>query len=384
MTARSHLPSDRPLLRLFNPDLSSRWTLKRVYDELRTTQLKERSAKYRADCTRWLDYWHQFEGVLRDQGGANERMLYPLATSDVSSRHLTAFQTYLQSLSSSRGAPLSASTINKAVGEIRCLLELAAQEGVECQTVRSKRLPTATRPRYYLPDEAIERLWTGCEALTWPPRTIAAQPNRAFRGTGVDPCTWWRALIVLLRCYGARVQDFVGYEAGKPGLRWRDVSFDARSPNPESLESWSHGWLYYKASKTAGSSGREYYLPILPSVRGALERLRGGAIELHGEGRAQLDAPIFSCPRGNGLTARWKDLQRACAVATRTGALYQLEDFRKTVATYSATVDPGLPYALCGWGGTDIARRHYQQPEPLLIAKLPLAPLPACFASFCP
>ena len=73
----------------------------------------------------------------------------------------------------------------------------------------------------------------------------------------------------------------------------------------------------------------------------------------------------------------------ASPLATRSGEPYELEDFRKTVATYSATVDGDLPHALCGWGpGGGVKTRHYQQPEPLLVRKLHQVPLPSCFAEW--
>ena len=67
---------------------------------------------------------------------------------------------------------------------------------------------------------------------------------------------------------------------------------------------------------------------------------------------------------------------------TRSGAPYELEDFRKTVATYSGLIDTDLPHALCGWGGGGIKNKHYQQPEPLLVRKLSLCPLPECFGEW--
>ncbi len=49
---------------------------------------------------------------------------------------------------------------------------------------------------------------------------------------------------------------------------------------------------------------------------------------------------------------------------TRTGEPFELEDFRKTVATYAAPVNAELPDALCGWDGSaSVKRKHYQNPR---------------------
>ncbi|MCA9134927.1 MAG: hypothetical protein KDA45_17280, partial [Planctomycetales bacterium] len=264
------------------------------------------------------------------------------------------------------------------------VLSLAADEGIEVQRVRPPRhMRTTTRPRYYFDDAAVEQLWRAAGSLAWPPARVAKpRKGTVFVGSGVDPADFWRSLFILLRNYGMRVQDLVAYAARKRPLMWGDVHFDARSPNPESLETWPLGWLYYRAAKTADSSGKEYYLPMTVSARAAIDRLRAGAQQLHGQ-RIPSDAPVFCCPKSHGLTAGFKALQKLAGVATRSGEPYELEDFRKTVATYSATVDGDLPHALCGWGpGGGVKTRHYQQPEPLLVRKLHQVPLPSCFAEW--
>ncbi|MCA9135006.1 MAG: hypothetical protein KDA45_17675, partial [Planctomycetales bacterium] len=130
-------------------------------------------------------------------------------------------------------------------------------------------------------------------------------------------------MLILLRNYGMRVQDLCAYAKGKSPITWGDVHLDPRSPNPESLETWPLGWLYYKAAKTEDSSGREYYLPLTPSARAAIDRLRAGAFALGG-GHIDLSQPIFCVPKSHGLTEKFKTLQQSAGVATRAGEAYEL------------------------------------------------------------
>jgi hypothetical protein len=374
--------ADRPFLRLFEPETdvtTSVWTIAKAFDSFRAPELLSKSRGHQSDARRWLKLWAEFEAELLESlalrnspsshgAGDAQRTTHPLRLDQVSSRHLQAYGLWLVE----RG--FSASSRNKAVGEIRTTIERASAEGVPVQTIKTKRQATSARPRYYYDDAAIAKLWDGCGSMTWPPQTSTPKAKSSFRGSGVPPSEFWRAAIILLRNYGMRVQDLVAYAEGKTPITWADVHDDARSPNPDSLECWPLGWLDYTASKT----GQRFCLPLTPSARGALDRLRLGAVALHGN-HVPASAVVFTCPKSHGLTERFKRLQAAIGVSTRDGKPYELEDFRKTVATYSAQSDRGLPYALCGWGGGGIKERHYQHQEPLLVRKLHRAPLPACF-----
>ncbi|QDV26904.1 site-specific integrase [Aureliella helgolandensis] len=371
---------DRPFLRLYDPETlsspQSAWTLQKAFDDLRWPDCQK--LKSASDGRRWMRFWQEFEAELC----AAQRIVHPLSCADIGSRELKAFQLWMQE-AGRFPPPKGASSINKAIREIILVLSLASQEGIEVQTVKQpKQLRTQARPRFYFDDSAVERLWDAASHVAWPPaRVTSPRAGTTYRGSGVAPVVFWRSLLVLLRNYGMRVQDLVAYARHKSPLKWKDITFDPQSPNPESLESWPLGWLYYRASKTEESSGREYYLPMTPSARAAIDRMRAGAFAANG-GTVPPDALVFNCPRSHGLTRQFKDLQSQGKVATRAGVPYVMEDFRKTVATYSSLIHDDLPHALCGWGGGGIKHKHYQQPEPLLVRKLSLCPLPECFGEW--
>lgn len=386
----------RPILRLFQPDQPTgpeppdnepSWTLRRVFEEFRWPDLQRK--KSASDGRRWLKYWEQFEAEKYPSTGTppelrEQRSVYPLSISDVDSPLLREYADWLAH-ATRFPLPGGASSINKAVKEVVRLLDLASQEGVQVQRCKIPALPKVrARPRYYFTPDMVAKLWAAASRMDWPPKTTTARKGIGFSGTGMAPADWWRCVIVLLRTYGMRVQDLLSYAKGKRPLLWSGISLDPQSPNPESLERWPLGWLYYRAAKTAESSGREYYLPLTPSARGAIDRLRTASENLDG----WLDplAPIFRLPQSHGLTQKFGVLQKLAGVATRTGEPYQLEDFRKTVATYSGSVHAELPWALCGWtgggGSSDVARKHYQQPEPLLVHYLHRVPMPDCFSQW--
>lgn len=385
--------TDRPFLRLFTPDVTDDlgWTMQRAFDELRWPELQHKRSS--TDGQRWLRLWHEFEVDLRAALASpartytespepqSQRITYPLAQnypmqiSQITNREIKAFHAWLIERFP---LPGGASSVNKAIGEITLVLRLAADEGIEVQRVTPpRRIREQARPRYYLDAESIEKLWAAAEQMQWPTKTA----TRTFGGTAMHAGMWWQALLILLRTYGMRVQDLAAYEKCKKPILWSQVYFGDRSPNPESLETWPLGWMYYRAAKTSESSGREFYLPLTPAARGAIDRLRAASERM--DGRLDLSAPIFRVPRGHGVTEKWKSLQDAASVRTRSGSYYELEDFRKTVATYAAPVHAELAGALCGWGGNGgIKHRHYQQPEPLLVRYLCRVPMPACFSQW--
>lgn len=388
----------RPLLRLYQPDEPTEgssasppqptWTVRQVFERLRWPDLQAK--KTASDGWRWLRYWEQFQAELEPVSNAppevrEQRSVYPLAISAIDTPLLRRYADWLAS-DDRFPLPGGASSINKAVKEIFRLLDLAAEEGIPVQRCKMPTLPRVrARPRYYFTPDLIGRLWRAAERIDWPP--AKAKPRTGggtFRGTGMPTASWWRCVLVLLRTYGMRVQDLLSYAKGKSPLLWAGVSHDPQSPNPESLERWPLGWLYYRAAKTSESSGREYYLPLTPAARVAVDRLRTASVNL--DGRADPTAPVFRLPQSHGLTQKFQALQRLAEVATRSGQPYQLEDFRKTLATYSSAVHAELPWALCGWSGgggsSDVARKHYQQPEHLLVRYIMQMPMPECFAEW--
>lgn len=377
MTAQ-RLIFDRPMLRLFtgadDPDhdiTADDWTVQRAFDRFRWPELQHKRSA--GDGQRWLRFWLQFETELAEA----QRISNPLRLSAITTEHL---RTYQQWLEQHFPLPKGASSIKKAVNEIELVLRLAAEKGCQVQSIRKPKPPRVrARPRYSIDDCEVAQLWEAMRQSLWPPATYAPKRGCEFLGTGVAPADFLRSILVLLRTYGMRVQDLVAYAHDKQPLRWGDISFDPRSPNPESNERWPLGWLYYKASKTAESSEREYYLPLMPAARAAIDRMRAGALRFHG-GHLPPDAKVFLCPKSHGLTARFKRLQESIGLTTRLGDHYLWEDFRKTVASRSAVIHDGLPDALCGWqsaGG--VRHRNYQLPEILLCRRLHAVDLPPCF-----
>lgn len=402
--SNAHRISDRPFLRLYSdsPDQSSEpWTVRRVFEQLRWPELRLKASA--GDGQRWLKCWEEFEADLQahllsrqnpQQSGQSaqrtdgdaQRTTNPLLISDISSRDLRAFQMWL---ADRFPLPAGASSINKAVKEIALLLKLAADEGIEVQRVTlPKHHKTQSRPRFYFDDLAVEKLWNAAAQMDWPPRAQPCRSIDGFRGTGMEPGDFWRCLVVLLRNYGMRVQDLAAYALGKTPICWKSQSsgvyLQSQSPNHESNESWPLGWLFYVASKTRNSSGRKFYLPLTPSARAAIDKLREASMELD-NGSIDLAKPIFRIPKSHGLTEKFAELQKLAGVATKTCEPFQMEDFRKTVATYSSPIHAGLPNALCGWEASKesgVQHKHYQNPEVLLVRWLHRVPMPACFASW--
>lgn len=397
-------PIDRPLLRVFSPELAdAELTVAEAHKTLREPELANRSRGYRLDCARAIAAWSAFESSLQER----QRITYPLPLSAITSSILRAFQEWLGETTC-----LSPSVRNKYVREVLTTIKLAADEGIEVRPVRCRRLPEPTGAKIWLDELQVACLWAEAEAMTWPPR----DGSRAFGGTGVSPATWWRAVLILLRVYGMRVQDLVAYQRGKSPVTWADITFDGRTPNPHGREEWPLGWMYYQSSKV----GRKYYLPLTKYTRAAVDRLRAGAVaRATAAGLADVpgDWPILPCPRGGALPRWFKRLCAAARVAkpikllgveasgdkwvARTSvservfpteaaarawlavaADYVLEDFRSTAATFYAAIEESLPNKVCGWAEgakANVGRKNYINDEPVLIKYMPAAPMPRCF-----
>lgn len=373
------LSPDRPLLRLHAPatEAPARITLRYAYDEYLVPELLGVEDSTRSDYERYiLTYWEDFERHAQTsaqfaqpaqaQPELNPRMGHPWVLAEISSRVVSAFAQYLKS------QELGPSTINKAVNAVKRVIDLAGQEGHQVNAIKVRPLPVKAAQKHYLDDLQIQQLWSAANGAQWPSQI----GQRRARGSGMPPSTFWRAVLILLRTYGMRVQDLVAYESKKEPILWSDITFSARTPNPEGKCDWELGWLHYTASKT----GLEYYLPLTRHARAAIDRLAHYA-RLACGGELPADRPILPCPTGHGLNNTWKLLQATAHVCKPTGGLYQLEDFRKTCATYLDEHSPELAYHVCGWSqvGSKVAHKHYINAERKLVASLPSAPMPGCF-----
>jgi hypothetical protein len=397
-------PSDRPLLRIFEPDLNAPLTVKSAHEQFRVPELAKRSKGYRLDCGRALAKWEEFETLIAAQ---SQRIAYPLPINAITSSVIRSFQGWLTETTC-----LSPSSVNKIVREILTTIALAGDDGYQVNTVRCKRLPEPVGSKIYLDELQIACLWSSAESMDWPP----SGQSRRFGGTFMPPSTFWRGAMILLRAYGMRVQDLIAYQVPKVGVAWSDISFEPRTPNPNGREEWALGWFYYQSAKV----GRKYYLPLTKYTRAAIDRLRRAA-----EARAAAaglssvpgDWPILPCPAG-GLPRRWKTLCAAARVTKpiqligvesrgpdkwaavtsvgerlfadqaeaeawlATAADYVMEDFRSTAATFYAAIEESLPNKVCGWADgskVNVGRKNYINDEPVLIKHLPTAPMPRCF-----
>jgi hypothetical protein len=412
--AHSHLPSDRPLMRLFDPGIDSETlTMSRAHELFRQPQLLNRSKSYRQDCLRALAKWEEFERRIHELG---QRITYPLPIKDVTSSYMRAFQEWLLATTT-----LGPSMINRMVREILTTIALAGDDGHEVRTVRCKRLPEPTGAKIYFDDLQMSQLWAACGEMQWPVKLVdKPRVGSSFCGTGLEPATWWRCVLILLRTYGMRVQDLLAYEPDKTPVTWREISFQSKTPNPHGREEWPLGWFTYRSGKMESRGGRQYYLPMTRYTRVAIDRLHAAALS-----RAQslgLDAVpgdwlVVPCPRGGAVTRQWCSLCEKANVfrpieavsieelgdkwlakttvsskkcATREEAeqwllderYYVMEDFRSTVATFLSAIEESLPNKVCGWtDGNKIntGRKNYINDEPVLLKYLPSAPMPRCF-----
>jgi integrase len=370
---------DRPLLRLLvQPEQlpPERVTVRYAYEEYLVPEIADAAASTRADYSRFVTYWEEFEREqnltaqftqsTQGQPELDPRTSSPWVLSDISSRLMSAFIQWMFA------KQLSDSTVDKAQKTIKRVIELAGREGVKVNSIKTKPIRPKPAAKHYLDDLQIACLWSAANGAVWPIQF----DHRRRPGSGMPPSTFWRAILIMLRTYGMRVQDLVAYESIKEPILWRDITWTERTPNPEGKCDWQYGWLHYVASKT----GHQYYLPLTRHARAALDRLYKHAQAICGES-VPPDRPILPCPTGHGLTNAWKLLQATARVAKPTGEHYQLEDFRKTCATYLDEHCPELAYHVCGWShaGSKIAHRHYINSERKLVASLPSAPMPGCF-----
>lgn len=384
MSAASQPSSDRPLLRLFTPPeiSASQLTIRFAYEEYLIPDLApDVKDSTKSDYARWIGQWEEYEQWVAqstqiaqptEQSSLNPRMAYPWVLTDISSRLVSGFSQWLLDSRS-----LSKSTAGKAQNLIKRVIELAAQEGHKVNPIKVKTMKPAPAAKHYIDDLQMACLWLECDAQSWPPQ----KQRRTFAGSGMSPATFWRCVLIMLRCYGMRVQDLVSYQKHKEPILWRDITLTPRSPNPEGRVESPLGWLHYVASKT----GREYYLPLTPITRVAIDRLRAAAIAAIGP-EIPPERPILPCPAGHGLTDGWKLLQARARVSKPSGEHYDLEDFRKTCATYLDEYCDELAYHVCGWStpGSKVAHKHYINSERKLVAKLPDAPIPNCFRDWLP
>jgi integrase len=372
------LSPDRPLLRLHAPAVTdpARITIRYAFEEYLVPELTSVEDSTRADYQRFINYWEDFERFAstsaqfthpaQGQPKQDPRIAQPWVLTEISSRVVSAFSQYLLS------QELGPSTVNKAVNAVKRVIELAGQEGHEVNAIKVKALKVKAAPKHYLDDLQIQQLWSAANGAQWPSQV----GKRRATGSGMPPSTFWRSVLIMLRTYGMRVQDLVAYESRKSPILWGDVTLSPRTPNPEGKCDWELGWLHYTASKT----GHEYYLPLTRHARAAIDRLAHYAQAACG-GELPADRPILPCPTGHGLNNTWKILQATARVTKPTGEPYQLEDFRKTCATYLDEHCPELAYHVCGWvhGGSKVAHKHYINSERKLVASLPSAPMPGCF-----
>jgi len=413
MSAASHHPSDRPLMRLFDPGIDAETlTISRAHELLRMPQLLNRSKSYRLDCLRALVKWEEFEGRIRELG---QRIVYPLPIKEVTSSFMRAFQEWLLATTC-----LGPSMINRMVREVLTTIALAGDDGYEVRTVRCKRLPEPTGAKIYFDDLQMSQLWIAAGAMDWPAPLVKARVGSDFHGTGLEPSTFWRCVLIILRSYGMRVQDLVAYESGKASVTWREISLGSKTPNPHGREEWSLGWFSYRSGKMESRGGRQYFLPITQHVRAAIDRLHAAAFvraQALGLDAVPSDWPVIPCPRGGALTRYWQLLCEQAKVFrpieaigieqvadkwvakttvskkehwTREAAeqwlidetYFVMEDFRSTVATYLSAIEESLPNKVCGWtdgAKVNVGRKNYINDEPVLLKYLPSAPMPRCF-----
>ena len=408
MSALPTGPIDRPFLRVWEPELNDQQlTVAQAHEQLRAPTLAKLSKGYRQTAVVALAKWAEFEATL---DLAAQRIIYPLPISTITSSVVRRFQEWLV-----QSTDWSPSYINRIRGEIMATLAAAGDEGLEVNPVRCKRLPEPVGSKIWFDELQIACLWSSAAGMEWPPKISKPRRNAPFAGTGLEPSTFWRAILILLRAYGIRVQDLVAYEKDKQPVLWRDITFAERTPNPHGRANWSLGWLYYQSGKV----GRKYYLPLTKYTRAAIDRLHAGALErarAAGLDAVPSDWPVLPCPK-SGLPRNFRVLCNTAKVvkpiqlhgvepigdqwkaSTSLGvkffsteakatkwladeADYVLEDFRSTAATFYAEIEESLPNKVCGWSEgarANVGRKNYINDEPVLLKYLPTAPMPRCF-----
>ena len=308
----------------------------------------------------------QWELWLSQQGC----LMLPIAKID--RRHLIEFRDWL----TARGA--SATSANRAVSTIGQILRCGIRNTLIKDAPRLEALPhRGVAPKVFPSDDELTRVWEAFEYADWPTRTSQGQRLHYSATTG------WRALLIILRSYGLRIQEAVMMETGFRSLQWSNIHPPGPTPNPEGRTECEHGWLVYTPQKQERVKPDPLFLPLNATTKAAIDAVRPSVIDPNG---LVFDWSLSS-------VSFYKSWYLAFAQAqVRPKQLsgvkrYTPKHMRKSATTHINLHMPGLAQHIVGHGGdrsgqqSVISAKHYDNQEQAVLECVASMPLPECFST---
>lgn len=258
---------------------------------------------------------------------------------------------------------------NKEIACLACLLRFGAKRNLiptAPQKVDSVAARTAAEILTYEVEE-INRIYYACESATWPTQASGC------KSLSYSPAAGWKAAIVLLVNYGFRTQDVIAYEPKKRPIPCRNVSFSAKTTNPEGSAANEHGWLKVRIQKTQ----RTVFLPMNRVVAAHLRPIMN---------QRSPESRLFDWPQcSRGLYKQWRSILKKAGVQERISAdtnlpiPWEIEHFRKTCNSLHDLNRPGSGKLVLGHSGGDVNTTHYLQTEQIFVEVMNSFPQPAAF-----
>jgi len=196
------------------------------------------------------------------------------------------------------------------------------------------------------------------------------------REAGTSRChgRYWRATLVLFFNYGLDTGTIWKSIPWHEPIRWRNVCWDRHAPDREVKEQCRWGWLFYRRVKT----GKAFYRPMNRVVHAHVRSILPNG--------STPDEPVFL---GGGArpNVRFQQLCKLAGVKPKANAdtgrdePWELNDLRKTCATYYDEHMPESSIEILGHSVSGITYRHYAHRAPLAFKAIMTLPQPMAFTS---
>ena len=379
------MPSNSAALRVYQPlpnnfgsesqgTARSTWTVQRAIeayiDEVMTAEKKAAKTtkqQYRTVARRWGEFGEFLVNT--------HRCTSPMRVSAVDSTAIKQFRAWV--LDTAKGNAVNR-TANKYLAVTKTVLAWLADEGEidEAPKFPEPLTVDTAAAKLYLDHDEISAVYQKTSLATWPRR------DGDLRALTRSAGTYWRAMLVLWFHYGFDTQVLVSYEAHKPALTWRNVTFDSAYPLDDCKVENEHGWIWYVRPKTKRKKPQPLVLPLTAISAAHLRSIMPV--------NPDPTRPIFHFPRSRpSLDSQW---QRLCAEAgaqpkpdLQTGAArhYTFKHLRKTCATYHDANVPGLSPLVLGHAKRELSEitfLHYTHPAIALVEAFASLPQPEAFS----
>ena len=233
----------------------------------------------------------------------------------------------------------------------------------------------------YRESAALYEAFAGAE---WPRHGMGGggANERRMRRVRGGPVPNWRCAVLLWLLYGFRTGDLVWNRTGHDPLRWGQVSFEPRTPDPSGSAECPHGWLWFSPMKvrrgrdrlTDRSAGRPLALPLTAEAAAHLKAVRPL--------KCDPERPVFDWPKDHPrFRETWAAaVKRACVQPRRYWDGREMDvlpkHLRTTAATRMSVHRPGLESVLLGHAPKTVAAGYYVQPGDRLAEAFATLPHP--------